>query len=87
MKKTLILSLSLLIPALLIGCTPTENPTPIDQPVEQTIDQPTTVEDNSTDNENIPPQVMAEKISKYSRSWHMDKPELAEMNNLNEMLN
>jgi hypothetical protein len=81
MKKTLILSLSLLIPALLIGCTPVDNPT--DQPTNQ----PTTVENNTTDNKNIPPQVMAEKNSKYSRSRKMEKPELAEMNNFNEMLN
>ena len=81
MKKTLILSLSLLIPALLIGCTPVENPT--DQPT----DQPTVVENNSTDNENIPPQVMAEKNSKYTWSWKMEKPELTDMDNFNEMLN
>ena len=81
MKKTLILSLLLLIPALLIGCTRVDNTTPTPT------DQPTTVENNSTDNESIPPQVMAEKVSKYSRSWKMDKPELAEMNNFDEMLN
>ena len=82
MKKTLILSLSLLIPALLIGCTPT--------------DKPTMVENNTTNNENVSeniveenviPQVMAEKNSKYSRSRKMEKPELTEMDNFNEMLN
>lgn len=81
MKKTLILSLSLLIPALLIGCKPTENPNP------KSTDQPTTVENNTTDNESIPPQVMVEKVSKYSWSWKMEKPELTEMDNFNEMLN
>lgn len=82
MKKTLILSLSLLIPALLIGCTPT--------------DKPTMVENNTTNNENVSentveenvlPQVMAEKVSKYSWSRKMEKPELTDMDNFNEMLN
>ncbi|MBQ2599941.1 hypothetical protein II582_00780 [bacterium] len=82
MKKTLILSLSLLIPTLLIGCTPT--------------DKPTMVENNTTNNENVSentveenvlPQVMAEKVSKYSWSRKMEKPELTDMDNFNEMLN
>lgn len=82
MKKTLILSLSLLIPALLIGCTPT--------------DKPTMVENNTTNNENVSEntveenvllQVMAEKVSKYSWSRKMEKPELTDMDNFNEMLN
>ena len=81
MKKTLILTSTLLIFSFLAGCTPVEKP--IDQPTNQ----PTTVENNSTDNENIPPQVMAEKVSKYSWSRKMEKPELTEMNNFNEMLN
>ena len=82
MKKTLIFSVSLLIPALLIGCTPT--------------DKPTMVENNTTNNENVSentveenvlPQVMAEKVSKYSWFRKMEKPELTEMDNFNEMLN
>ena len=31
--------------------------------------------------------IFPEKESKYTWSWHMDKPELTEMDNFEEMLN
>jgi len=31
--------------------------------------------------------VFPEKVSKYTWSWHMDKPDLTDMDNFDEMIN
>ena len=54
-------------------------------------DKPTMVNNNpineSTEQVEVAPSLLAEKNSKYSRSRKMEKPELTEMDNFNEMLN
>jgi hypothetical protein len=54
-------------------------------------DKPTMVNNNSIDepveNVEVAPSLLAEKNSKYTWSWKMEKPELTEMDNFNEMLN
>jgi hypothetical protein len=54
-------------------------------------DKPTMVNNNPiyepTENVEVAPSLLAEKTSKYSWSRKMEKPELTEMDNFNEMLN
>ncbi len=54
-------------------------------------DKPTMVNNNPIDeptaNVEVESSILAEKNSKYSWSWKMEKPELTDMDNFNEMLN
>ena len=59
----------------------TDKPTMVNNPIENNhIEEP-------TENTEVAPSLLTEKNSKYSRSRKMEKPELTEMDNFNEMLN
>ena len=84
MKKSFFIGFSLLITLLFAGCTLTDQPTNINQtPTPSTVEEIT----GDIEDETVVDSVFPEKESKYSWSWHMDKPDLTDMDNFVEMLN
>lgn len=81
MKKSYFLWL-LWVSMLLVWCTPIETPTPQPEVSENVVDEIETGEMIE-----VSETIFPEKESKYTWSWHMDKPELTEMDNFEEMLN